>query len=106
MWHRRRAHACLRSDPLPGKTHDAKAIDDTGLSEILHYDNSIGDKGFIGKGPTTPFRTPAGGELLDWPKEFNTAITRIRYVIERAIANFRPGDACSPTTADLSLIHI
>jgi hypothetical protein len=77
------------SDPLPGKTHDAKSFDEAGLSTILHADNSIGDKGFIGKGPATPFRKPADGELRDWQKEFNTAINSIRYVIERAIANFK-----------------
>lgn len=77
------------SDPLPGKTHDAKAVDEVGLSKILRSGNSIGDKGFIGKGPTTPFRKPEGGELLGWQKEFNTAINKIRYVIERAIANFK-----------------
>jgi hypothetical protein len=79
-------HVC---DPLPGKTHDAKAFDDTGLADILRADNSIGDKGFIGKGPTTPFRKPADSALLDWQKEFNTTINKIRYVIERAIANFK-----------------
>ncbi|MGH3706031.1 MAG: transposase family protein, partial [Agromyces sp.] len=77
------------SDPLPGKTHDAKAFDDTGLADILRPDNTVGDKGYIGKGPTTPFRKPAGGELLDWQKEFNTAINKLRYVIERAISNFK-----------------
>jgi hypothetical protein len=77
------------SDPLPGKTHDAKAVDELGLTDILSSDNSIGDKGYIGTGSTTPFRKPPGGELLDWQKEFNTAINRIRYVIERAIANFK-----------------
>jgi hypothetical protein len=77
------------SDPLPGKTHDAKAIVALGLADILHDDNSIADKGFIGTGPTTPFRKPVGGELRDWQKEFNTAINKIRYVIERAIANFK-----------------
>ena len=77
------------SDPLPGKTHDARAVDDLRLTEILHPDNSLGDKGFIGTGPTTPFRKPPGGELLDWQKEFNTTINTIRYVIERAIANFK-----------------
>ncbi|MGH3448130.1 MAG: transposase family protein [Nocardioidaceae bacterium] len=77
------------SDPLPGKTHDAKAIDDLGLTDLLRADNTIGDKGFIGTGVTTPFRKPPGGELLDWQKQFNTAINRIRYVIERAIANFK-----------------
>jgi hypothetical protein len=66
------------SDPRPGKTHDAKAFDETGMGDILRADNSVGDKGFIGTGPTTPFRKPAGGELLDWQKEFNTAINTIR----------------------------
>jgi len=77
------------SDPLPGKTHDAKAFDEFDLADILGSDNAIGDKGFIGKGPTTPFRKPADGELLGWQKEFNTTINKIRYVIERAIANFK-----------------
>src|SRR5437879_3915836 len=80
---------CCTSEPLPGKTHDAKAFDDLGLTDTLRADNSIGDKGFIGTGPTTPFRKPPGGELLDWQKEFNTAINKIRHVIERAIANFK-----------------
>lgn len=77
------------SDPLPGKTHDAKAVAELGLADILRPDNSLGDKGYIGTGPTTPIRKPPGGELLDWQKEFNTAINKIRYVIERAIANFK-----------------
>jgi hypothetical protein len=77
------------SDPLPGKTHDAKAVRETELTEHFREDNAIGDKGYIGTGITTPFRKPPGGELLDWQKEFNTAINRIRYVIERAIANFK-----------------
>lgn len=77
------------SDPLPGKTHDAKAIVELGLTDILRGDNSIADKGFIGTGPTTPFRKPAGGELVNWQNEFNTEINKIRYVIERAIANFK-----------------
>jgi hypothetical protein len=77
------------SEPLPGKTHDAKAVDELGLTTLLRPDNSIGDKGYIGTGPTTPFRKPPGGQLLDWQKEFNTAINKIRYVIERAIANYK-----------------
>jgi len=77
------------SDPLPGKVHDAKGIRDAGLTDIFTSDNAIGDRGYIGTGITTPYRKPAGGELLDWQKEFNTAINKIRYVIERAIANFK-----------------
>lgn len=91
-----RVRTTARQDP------DAKAVDELGLTAMLRADNSIGDKGVIGAGPTTPFRKPPGGELLDWQKEFNTAINKISYVIERAIANFktRLGGACSPTTAD------
>jgi hypothetical protein len=77
------------SDPLPGKTHDAKGIRDLDLTDILGGDNAIGDKGYIGTRITTPFRKPPGGELLEWQKEFNTAVNNIRYVIERAIANFK-----------------
>jgi hypothetical protein len=77
------------SDPLPGCTHDAKGIHESGVADILGRDNGIGDKGYIGTGVTTPFRKPPGGKLLDWQKEFNTAINKIRYVIERAIANFK-----------------
>ena len=43
----------------------------------------------------TPARTdvwrtgPAGGELLDWQKEFNAQVSKIRYAIEQVIANFK-----------------
>jgi hypothetical protein len=77
------------SDPLPGKTHDAKAVTDTGLLEILDSNNAIADKGYIGTGVITPVRKPAGGELLDWQKEFNTVINTMRYVVEHVIANFK-----------------
>ncbi|MGB8995359.1 MAG: transposase family protein, partial [Pseudonocardiaceae bacterium] len=30
------------SDPLSGNTHDAKAMHQTGLNELLHHDNAIG----------------------------------------------------------------
>jgi len=33
--------------------------------------------------------TPVDRELLDWEKEFNTGVNKIRYVIERVIANFK-----------------
>jgi hypothetical protein len=36
-----------------------------------------------------PIRKPADRDLLDWEKEFSTAVNRIRYVIERVIANFK-----------------
>lgn len=77
------------SDPLPGRTHDAKAIADSGLLDIIDPGNSIGDKGYIGTGLITPFRKPQTGELLDWQIEFNAKVNQIRYPIERTIANFK-----------------
>lgn len=36
-----------------------------------------------------PGRPPGTPRALDWQKEFNTQINKIRYVIEQAIANFK-----------------
>src|ERR1039457_5697435 len=51
--------------------------------------NWIADKGYVGNGMITPFKKPAGGELLDWQKEFNKQVNKIRYVNEQVIANFK-----------------
>ena len=37
----------------------------------------------------TAFRKPEGGQLLDWQKEFNKQINKIRYVTAQVIANFK-----------------
>ena len=37
----------------------------------------------------TPYHKPAEGELLDWQKEFNATVNKIRYVIERSISQFK-----------------
>ncbi len=49
----------------------------------------MGDKGYVGAGMLTPIKKPAHRNLLDWEKEFNTEINKIRYLIERTIANFK-----------------
>jgi len=49
----------------------------------------IGDKGYIGNGMLTPIRKPQFRDLLDWEKEFNKQVNKIRYLIERAIANLK-----------------
>jgi YD repeat-containing protein len=77
------------SDPLPGKTHDAKAFRELRLDDHFTESNAFADKGYVGCGVTTPVKKPAGGRLLDWQKEFNKTVNRYRYVIERAIANFK-----------------
>jgi len=77
------------SDPVTGNTHDAKLFDIIGLGEILTKENSIGDTGFIGKGITTPYRTPPKGKLLDWQKEWNTSVSEYRWIVERTIAHIK-----------------
>ena len=49
----------------------------------------IGDKGYVGNGMITPIKKPQGRELLDWEKEFNKQVNKIRAVIERVIADFK-----------------
>ena len=75
------------SPPLPGSVHDAKAIKESGFLEALDATTHIGDKGYIGLGMITPARKPAHGELTNTDRRNNTTINRIRYLIERVIAN-------------------
>jgi hypothetical protein len=77
------------SDPIAGSRHDSYCLDESGMLVTLDPGNSAGDKGYVGHGMITPFKKPAGGELLDWQKEFNTQVNKIRYVIEQVIANFK-----------------
>ena len=37
----------------------------------------------------TSFKKPAHGELLDWQKEFNTRVNKIRWIIEQVISHFK-----------------
>ena len=77
------------SDPVSGNRHDNHCLRDSGAIESMDPRNWIADKGYIGNDMITPFRKPAGGKLLGWQKEFNTAVNKIRYVIEQVIANFK-----------------
>jgi hypothetical protein len=80
---------CHISDPLPGSRHDKKAIEESGTLEILDIADTVADKGYQGTGAMTPKKKPKGGELTDADKEYNRQINRIRYVVERAIANIK-----------------
>lgn len=77
------------SDPTPGRTHDAKALRESGIFEDEACADHMGDKGYIGLGMITPMRKPAGGELHESQKQFNTQVNSIRYKIERTIANLK-----------------
>jgi DDE superfamily endonuclease/Helix-turn-helix of DDE superfamily endonuclease len=77
------------SDPIEGSRHDMHCIGESGVLSGPTPGLWIADKGYIGSGMITPIRKPAHRDLQDWEKEFSTAVNRIRYVVERAIANFK-----------------
>lgn len=77
------------SDPVNGSRHDNYCLGDSDVLRTLNPQNWIGDKGYIGNGMITPFRKPEGRELLDWQKEFNSAVNKIRWVIEQVISHFK-----------------
>ena len=77
------------SDPIEGRRHDSHCLGESEVLLTLDPSNWIGDKGYVGNDMITPVKKAAGRDLLDWEKEFNTQINRIRYVIEQVIANFK-----------------
>lgn len=77
------------SDPLPGRTHDIKALRAHGILEMIDPAQLVADKGYIGAGMITPLRKPINAKLSEHDKQFNHDVNTIRYVIERAIAHLK-----------------
>ena len=77
------------SDPVNGSRHDNHCQEESGVLLTMNPKNWIGDKGYIGNNMITPFRKPAGSELLDWQKEYNSQVNRIRWMIEQVISHFK-----------------
>ena len=77
------------SDPIAGSRHDNHCLGESGVLLSVDRRDWLGDKGYVGNNMLTPFKKPEGGELLDWQKEFNKQVNKIRYVIEQVIANFK-----------------
>jgi hypothetical protein len=77
------------SDPVNGSRHDNYGLSESGVLLTLNPKDWIGDKGYVGNDMITPFKKPAGGELPDWQKEFNTQVNRIRWIIEQVISHFK-----------------
>jgi len=77
------------SDPIDGSRHDTYCLGESDVLLTLDPSGWVGDKGYVGNGMITPIKKPAGRELLDWEKEFNMQINKIRWVIEQVIGNFK-----------------
>jgi hypothetical protein len=76
------------SDAVDGSRHDNYCREESGILLTMNPKNWTGDKGYIGN-MITPYRKPAGGELLDWQKEYNAEVDKIRWMIEQAISHFK-----------------
>lgn len=104
------------SDPQPGSRHDVACLD---LSLVLtgaDPANWFADKGYVGRGITTPIKKPPHRDLLDWEKTYNTSINAMRAVIEQVIAHFknwrimhtdyrRPLDTFAQTISTVIALH-
>lgn len=77
------------SDPIEGSPHDSHCLNESEVLVTLDPADWIADKGYVGNGMITPFKKPEFRELLDWEKEFNKQVNKIRAVIERVIAGFK-----------------
>jgi hypothetical protein len=78
------------SDPLPGSTHDATAVNQTPVAKIVQKSGGgIADKGYQGRGLITPRKKPPGGELSRGDKESNAAISALRAPVEKLVAHFK-----------------
>jgi alkylated DNA repair dioxygenase AlkB len=77
------------SDAIDGNHHDTYCLNESEVLLTIDPGNWVGDKGYTGNDMITPIRKPTHRKLLDWEKEFNKQVDKIRYVIEQAIANFK-----------------
>jgi hypothetical protein len=78
------------SDPLPGKTHDKKAFDNTETTGIIKKALAgIGDKGYQGADLFTPTKKPRHRKLSKGEKRANAALSALRAPIERVVAHFK-----------------
>jgi hypothetical protein len=76
------------SDPIDGSRHDTHCLNEPGVVAD-EPGNWVGDKGYVGDNMLTPIKKPVHRDRLDWEKQFNKQINKIRYVIEQVIANFK-----------------
>jgi len=77
------------SDPVSGSRHDNHCLGESAVLTGMNPKNWVGDRGYVGNNMITPFKKPAGGELLDWQKEYNSQVNKIRWKIEQVISHLK-----------------
>src|SRR5689334_22384114 len=77
------------SDPIDGSRHDSHCLAEAAVLTGMDAGKWLGDKGYVGNNMITPIKKPPYRDLLDWEKEFNAQINKIRWIIEQVIANLK-----------------
>lgn len=79
------------SDPVPGARHDSTALEHTAWAQILNHEHVswIADTAYLKHTALTPIRRTPGRPLLDWEKEHNRTLARLRAPVEHAIAHLK-----------------
>ena len=77
------------SDPIDGNRHDSHCLGESAVLTGVDAGNWVGDKGYVGNNMITPIKKPPYRDPLDWEKEFNTQVNKIRWVIEQVIAHLK-----------------
>lgn len=79
--------------PIGGSRHDSVAFTASGLADrwATHLADGgpgmLADKGYLGCGPTTPYRKPPGRPLTPVRQASNHALNSLRAAVERAISH-------------------
>lgn len=83
--------AAIGPIPVHGARHDAHAYAASGLADLLTDCPTVADLGYIGVDgiDTVPFKRLPGRDLYLSQAEFNTALSKMRAAVERAIAHLK-----------------
>ena len=84
----RRVRIAAVSDTFPGKVHDKKVFDQTGVV-VPPGVKRTGDTGYVGTGLETPTKRPPKGELSARQKARNRRVSRRRIVAEHGIGKMK-----------------
>jgi hypothetical protein len=69
------------SDPVDGSRHDNHCLNTANALIGVDPKNWVVDKAYVGNDMITPIKKPTHRDLLDWEKEFNKQVNKIRWVI-------------------------
>jgi hypothetical protein len=77
------------SDPIDGSGHDSHCLTEAAVLTGIDAGNRVGDRGYVDNNMITPIKKPPHRDLLDWEKEVNTQVNKIRWIIEQVIAHLK-----------------